>query len=233
MPSDKQNKSGFFNYFFLNRWYLKPLCMGQWNANWNSSSRSEKTHKHSSSGMSYGQFLTEHTGTSAFSVNEVVFMGLCSNPLWPNPYGSLTVVVSLYLYCVCPHTLKIMCLHRAQASMAGSSEVRLSLVQAEGWASERVLSFSFAFFPLRLSLTFPSSFLLSLSSCSHHFPNFFLPLAFCLFLFPPPLCFSLQLFQTLSFTCIYPCIVPSSPSLPPPLTVEGWSEVTRSAPGQF
>lgn len=43
MPSDKQNKSGFFNYLFLNRWYLKSLCMGQWNTKWNSSSRSQKT----------------------------------------------------------------------------------------------------------------------------------------------------------------------------------------------
>ena len=37
--------------------------------------------------------------------------------------------------CVCTCTLEIMCSRRAQASMDGSSEVRLRLVQAEGWAS--------------------------------------------------------------------------------------------------
>ena len=46
--SDNQNKSGFFNWIFSNKQFLKSLHKGQWNTKWNSSwttPRSQKTHK--------------------------------------------------------------------------------------------------------------------------------------------------------------------------------------------
>ena len=125
-----------------------------------------------------------------------------------NHVGVLVTMCVCVCVCVCTCTLEIKCSRRAQASMDGSSEVRPRLVQAEGWASQRVLSVSFAYSLLLLPL---------FSLLSHHFPHLlFLSHLLSLSFSPPlPLSLSLHHFQPVSLTVSTPASLP--PSLPPSL----------------